>query len=115
MLEITERAAGDVVVLELKGRMVLEGGELALKAYVDRLVQQGRRKIVLDLRGVSYIDSAGLGMLVAKYASVRRNGGDVRLVHVTERSNRLLSITKLVTVFRMFESEAEAVASFNGS
>jgi len=115
MLEITERAAGDVVVLELKGRMVLEGGELALKAYVDRLVQEGRRKIVLDLRGVSYIDSAGLGMLVAKYASVRRNGGDVRLVHVTERSNRLLSITKLVTVFRMFESEAEAVASFNGS
>jgi anti-sigma B factor antagonist len=115
MLEITERTAGDVVVLVLKGRMVLEGGELALKAHVDRLVQEGRRKIVLDLRGVSYIDSAGLGMLVAKYASVRRNGGDVRLVHVTERSNRLLSITKLVTVFRMFESEAEAVASFNGN
>ena len=114
MLEITERAAGDVVVLALKGRMVLEGGEMALKAYVDRLVQEGRRKIVLDLRGVSYIDSAGLGMLVAKYASVRRNGGDVRLVHVTARSNRLLSITKLATVFRMFESEAEAVASFNG-
>ena len=78
-------------------------------------MQEGRRKLVLDLRGVTYIDSAGLGLLVAKYVSVRRTGGDVRLVHVTARSNQLLSITKLATVFRMFESEAEAVASFNGS
>ena len=115
MLEITERAAGDVVVLELKGRMVLEGGELALKATSTGWCRRGGAKSSSTCAAVSYIDSAGLGMLVAKYASVRRNGGDVRLVHVTERSNRLLSITKLATVFRMFESEAEAVASFNGS
>ena len=115
MLEITEHAVGDVTVLTLVGRMVLEDAETPLRGYVDRLLQQNRLKVVLDLRDVTYIDSAGLGLLVSKFVGARRRGGDLRLVHLTARSASLMAITNLNSVFATFESEADAVRSFDAS
>ena len=86
MLDITDHAAGDVTVLTLTGRLVLEDAE-PLGELVERLFREQRTKLVVDLRDVSYIDSAGLGLLVAKYVGARRRGGDLRLVHLTARSH----------------------------
>ena len=113
-MTLTERRLGDVTVLDLKGRLVLEEGDAVLRERVRLLVEEGRLKILLNLRDVTYIDSCGIGVLIAKFVSVRRKGGDVRLVHLTTRSRRLMEISKLLNVFRIFDSEAEAVASFAG-
>lgn len=112
-MTLTERRLGDVTVLDLKGRLVLEEGDTVLRDCLGRLIEAGRFKIVLNLGEVSYIDSCGIGVLIAKFVSFRRKGGDVRLLHVTARSMHLLEISKLVNVFRMFDSEADAVASFD--
>jgi len=111
-MTLTERRLGDVTVLDLKGRLVLEEGDSVLRDCLGRLIEEGRFKIVLNLGDVSYIDSCGIGVLIAKFVSFRRKGGDVRLLHVTPRSMHLLEISKLVNVFRMFDSEPDAVASF---
>lgn len=111
-MTLTERHLGDVTVLDLKGRLVLEEGDTVLRDCLSRLIGEERFKIVLNLGDVSYIDSCGIGVLIAKFVSFRRKGGDVRLLNVTPRSLHLLEISKLVSVFRMFDSEAEAVASF---
>lgn len=112
MLEITERAVGDVTVLRLSGRLVLEGRDSPLVARLDGLAQEGRIRLVLDLRDVRYIDSAGLGLLVAKFVSLRRRGGDLRFVHLSQRSEHLMGITNLSTVFPIFESDEDAIRSF---
>jgi anti-sigma B factor antagonist len=112
MLDITDHAVGDVTVLTLKGRLVLEDAEMALGGLLERLFMENRPKVVLDLQDVTYIDSEGLGLLVAKYVGARRRGGDLRLVHLTARSTHLMDITKLAGVFGIFESQADAVASF---
>lgn len=113
-LQLAQRAVGDVTVLTLSGRLVLEDGD-AFRDAVDALVQQGRIKLLLDVRDVTYIDSSGLGLLVSKYVSARRRGGDVKLLHLTPRSLHLLEITHLTEVFETFDSEAEAIRSFGNS
>jgi len=115
MLDITEHATGDVTVLHLTGRLVGEDGDAPLGDIVDRLLRQNRLKLVLDLALVTYIDSAGLGLLVSRYVRFRRRGGDLRLVSLTARSHHLMAITNLVTVFATFESQADAVRSFDAS
>jgi anti-sigma B factor antagonist len=112
VLSITERVVGDVTVLQLSGRLVFFEGDSTLRHYVDDLVRQGRLKILLDLGGVTYIDSAGIGMMIAKYLSVRRKGGDLKLLHLTARGLLVMTITRLLTVFEIFESEEEALRSF---
>ncbi len=112
-MTLTERRLGDVTVLDLTGRLILEEGDSVLRDCLNRLIEEGRFKIVLNLGEVSYIDSCGIGVLIAKFVSFRRKGGDVRLLHVTSRSMHLLEISKLVNVFRKFDSEADAVASFD--
>lgn len=112
-MTIVERRIDDVTVLDLQGRLVFDDGDRPFRARVDELVEQGRSRIVVNLAGVTYIDSCGIGSLVAKFVSLRRKGGDLRFVHVTPRSNRLLQITRLIGIFRIFESEDEAVASFS--
>ena len=113
MLDITEQTFDDVTVLHLRGRLVLEDGEVALGNHIDRLLQQERLRLVLDLREVTYIDSAGLGLLVSRYVRARRRGGDVRFVHLTERSTRLMNITKLSDVFATYPTQEDAVRSFH--
>ncbi len=111
---VGERRIGDVTVLDLKGRLVFDEGDAVLREHINALVEGGRTHIVLNLLDVTYVDSCGIGVLVSKFVSLRRKGGDLRLVHVTPRSRRLMEITKLMDVFRIFESEAEAIASFSG-
>lgn len=111
-MKITERRMADVTILSLEGRLVIDEGDITLRNWVDRLVEEGRVKIVLDLRNVTRLDSAGIGMLVCKYLTAYRRGGRVKLLHLTARGDYLMHITKLSTVFEIFDSEDEALRSF---
>jgi anti-sigma B factor antagonist len=115
-MQLSERRIGDVVIVDVAGKITLgDGGDQALKDKMRSLVQQGHAKLLLNLGDVSYVDSAGLGEIVQSYATVNKNGGSLKLLNVTKRLKDLLSITKLLTVFDTFDSEAEAVASFSAS
>jgi len=114
-MEIAERAAGDVTILDVTGKMTLGEGDEILKDKVHSLALQGRKKIVLNLAGVPYIDSAGLGEIVRTYTTVSRQGGNLKLLGLTKRITDLLSITKLLTVFETYDNEADAVRSFASS
>jgi anti-sigma B factor antagonist len=114
-MQIQERAVGDVMVLDLKGKITLGEGDEMLKDKVNSLVNQGHKKIVLNLADVPYIDSAGLGEIVRTYTTVSRQGGSLKLLNLTKRITDLLAITKLLTVFETFESENDAVKSFSAS
>ena len=103
------------MVLDLKGRVTMGEGDELLKDKVNSLVNQGQKKIVLNLAEVPYIDSAGLGEIVRTYTTVSRQGGSLKLLNLTKRITDLLSITKLLTVFETFDSENEAVRSFSAS
>ena len=111
-LTIVERQVDDVVVLVLSGQILIDDGDLAFGRKISDLIERGRVKIVVDLGGVTFIDSSGVGMLVGKLQSVRAKGGDVRLLHVTTRGQRLFGMLKILTVFEVFEDEAQAVRSF---
>ena len=114
-MQIEERAVGEVVVLDLKGRVTLGDGDELLKDKVNSLVNRGFKKIVLNLAEVPYVDSAGLGEIVRTYTTVSRQGGSLKLLNLTKRISDLLSITKLLTVFETFETENEAIKSFQAS
>jgi anti-sigma B factor antagonist len=111
-MDIRERTVGAVVVLDITGRIVANDDSGLLKDKISSIVFQGRHDILLNLGEVSYIDSAGLGELVAAYTAVARAGGRVKLLNVTRRVHDLLVITKLATVFDLFENEADAIRSF---
>jgi anti-sigma B factor antagonist len=111
-LQIDERRLGDVTVLVLSGEMLVDDGDLALRQRIHELIEQGRVKIVIDLAAVAHIDSAGVGMIVAKQKTVRDHGGDLKLLHLTTRSQRLLALMKIVSVFEAFDDEDAAVQSF---
>ena len=112
LLGITERRVGDVTIIELQGRLVLDDGDIPLRDHVNQLVAERRVKIVLDMRRVTRLDSAGIGMLVSKYLTACGKGGSLKLLQPSVHSRYLLEITKLSTVFEIFESEQEAIRSF---
>jgi len=114
-MQISERAVGEVMVVDLKGKITLGEGDEMLKDKVNSLINQGYRKIVLNLADVPYLDSAGLGEVVRAYTTVSRQSGNLKLLNLTKRISDLLSITKLLTVFETFDSEDEAVRSFSAS
>ena len=114
-MQIEERSAGDVTILDLKGKMTLGEGDETLKDKINSLVHQGRKKLVLNLADVPYIDSAGLGEMVRTYTTVSRQGGSLKLLSLTKRITDLLAITKLLTVFETYDNEADAVRSFSSS
>lgn len=111
-MRIVERRVGDVTILQLAGRLELEEGDLVLRDHINRLVADGHVKVLLDMRDVTRLDSAGIGMLVSKFITARRAGGMIKLLHLTERSDHLMEITKLTTVFEIYEDEREALRSF---
>jgi anti-sigma B factor antagonist len=111
-IRIAEEQVGDVTILRLTGRLELEEGDLAFRDYVNRLVREERVKILLDLKDVTRIDSAGIGMLVSKFLTARKNGGTIKLLHLTRHSDHLLDITRLTMVFEIFDDEVEALRSF---
>ena len=112
-MQIDQKMAGDVMVVTITGDITLnQGGDVLLKDKIQSLLQQGHRKILLDMGNVSYVDSAGLGQLVQVYATTSHLGGSLKLLSLTKRLRDLLVLTKLLTVFDAYDSESEAVASF---
>jgi anti-sigma B factor antagonist len=111
-MEIVERTVNDVTVLDLKGKMTLGEGDELLKDKINSLLAADKKKLLLNLEAVPYIDSAGLGEVVRTYTTVSRQGGSLKLLNLTKRIEDLLSITKLLTVFDTFDSEAEAIKSY---
>ena len=112
-MDIAERTVSDITVLDLKGKMTLGEGDELLKDKINSLLASGKRKLVLNLEGVPYIDSAGLGEIVRTYTTVSRQGGSLKLLNLTKRIEDLLAITKLLTVFETYDTEQEAVKSFS--
>ena len=111
-LYIYERREGDVAVLDLKGRIRISGGTLELHRSIRCLVDEGKTKILLNLAGVTHIDSTGLGELISSYITLSNKGGQIKLVYLTERLQDIMTITKLLTVFDVHDNEADALASF---
>jgi anti-sigma B factor antagonist len=111
-LRIEERQAGDVTFLALRGQMLLDDGDLAFGRRIRDLVDRGCVKIVLDLGGVTHIDSSGVGMLAAKLKTLKERGGDMKLVNLNSRAESLFGMLKLFIVFERFEDEAAALRSF---
>ena len=109
-MTIQERVVGSVAVLDLNGKLVLGDGDVLLKDKVHSLVFQGRKQILLNLGGVSYMDSSGLGALIASSVTASSNGGKIKLLNLTKRLQDLLSIAKLSTVFDSYDSEANPEA-----
>ena len=111
-MKIEERPVGSVTILDIVGKLTMDQGADHLKDKINSLIAQDRTQVVVNLKDVPYIDSGGLGQLVASFGSVMRAGGAMKLLHVSSRNHDLLSITRLVTVFESFDSEAAAVQSF---
>src|SRR4051794_41399445 len=113
-MQIDERVVNGVTILDLKGKMTLGEGDELLKDKINSLIQQERKKLLLNLEGVPYIDSAGLGEIVRTYTTVSRQGGKLKLLNLTKRIQDLLAITKLLTVFETYDTESDAIKSFAG-
>ena len=111
-LEIEERRVGAVTILDLAGNLTIDEGAQRLKDKINSLIQEDRLAVILNLGEITYIDSGGLGQLVASFGSLSKTRGGLKLLHVNKRNHDLLSITRLVTIFDTFDSEDEAVRSF---
>ena len=111
-LNISKRRSGDVTVLDMEGHVRIGEDTIAFRNTIHLLVKEGKTKILLNLAGVTQIDSCGLGELISSYVALDELGGAVKLVHLTERVRDVMTITKLVTVFDIYDDEPAAVASF---
>ncbi len=112
-INISERQAGDVTILDLDGKVTIGEGSVLLRGTIRRVLGEGKTKLLLNLAKVGYIDSSGIGELVSSYTAVSKEGGTLKLLNLTEKLQDLLAITKLLTVFDVFENEGEALSSFN--
>lgn len=111
-MTITERKSGNTTVLDVEGKILLGEGDALLKRKMDELIERKETRILLNLAKVPYMDSGGLGEIVRSYTTVKRAGGELKLLNATKRISDLLTITKLITVFEVYEDESEAVKSF---
>jgi anti-sigma B factor antagonist len=111
-LDVNERQAGDVTILDMNGAVRIGEGSIALRDSIRGLADQGKKKVLLNLAKVNYIDSSGIGELIANYTTISRQGGQLKLLNLTEKIQNLLVITKLLTVFDAYDNEAEALKSF---
>ena len=112
-LQIKERRVGDVTVLDLDGDLRMDGGSALFHSTMGRLLAQGHQNILLNLAGIAYVDSSGLGELISSHITLKDNDGQLKLLHLTQRVRELMKITKLLTVFDIYESKSEALDSFN--
>jgi anti-sigma B factor antagonist len=111
-LNIRERQAGDVTILDMEGKITIGEGSISVRGAIRRLLEEGKKKILLNLGGVGYVDSSGIGELVSSYTTIKREGGQLKLLNLTQKIEDLLGITKLLTVFDVYEDEATALNSF---
>ncbi len=112
-MEIHTRTVGDVHVLDISGKIVLGDATKTMRYTISDLLVNGGRKIVLNLTDVNYIDSSGIGELVRTFTTVTNEGKELKLLNLTKKVRELLVITKLLTVFQVYENEQAAVASFS--
>jgi anti-sigma B factor antagonist len=112
-MKIEMRTVGDVRILDCSGKITLGEGTMAVRNTVRDILKDNGKKILLNLANVNYIDSSGIGELVSTYTTVTNNGGQLKLLNLTKKINELLQITKLLTVFQVFDSESAAIASFS--
>lgn len=111
-LEVKERQAGDVTILDMNGSVRMGEGAISLRNSIRGLAEHGKKKILLNLGGVKNIDSSGIGELIANYTTISRDHGQLKLLNLTDKIRDLLVITKLLTVFDAYDNEAEALNSF---
>ena len=111
-MKIGNRDEGSVTIIEPKGKITIGEGDLILRDEITKLLSAEKKKLVLDLGGVSYMDSAGVGELVSVYTSVKNRGGELKLSNLTKKIKDLLTITQLMTIFETYEATAEAISSF---
>ena len=112
-MKISNRQVDGVSIVDCSGRITLGEGSVTLRDTVRELLSKGKKKILLNLGEVNYIDSSGIGELVSAFTTVRNQGGDLKLLNLTKKVHDLLQITKLYTVFDVKDDEAAAVKSFN--
>ena len=111
-MKIENRVVGEVQILDCSGKITLGEGTMAIRNTVRELLKNGNKKIMLNLADVNYIDSSGIGELVSSYTTVTNQGGQLILLNLTKKIHELLAITKLLTVFPVFDNEQTAIASF---
>jgi anti-sigma B factor antagonist len=114
-MEITERTVDAITLLDLSGKLTIGEGAQLLKDKSESLVFQGRKQVIVNLAAVPYIDSGGLGQLIACYTTLAKAGGRLKLLNVSTKNHDLLSITKLVAVFDTFDTEREAIESYSAA
>ncbi len=112
-LNITERQAGDITILDMSGKVTIGEGSVALRTTTRRLLSEGKKNILLNLGAVGYVDSSGIGEFVSSFTAVNKEGGTLKLVNLTQKIQDLLAITKLLTVFDVYDSESDALRSFS--
>ena len=111
-LKLSTRKVGDVLVVDCNGKIVFGEESAALRDMVKKLIEEKNTRLVLTLAGVTYIDSGGLGTLVGLYTTAQNAGGSLKLANLTQRVGDLLQVTKLVTIFEVYDSEEQAIESF---
>jgi len=111
-MQISERTVGDVMIFDLKGRLILDDGFEPLRVALNRVIGDGWRKVLLNLAEVVFLDSAGIGLIACNYITLCRHNGTLKLCNLHARSHKVLYTTKLLTVFEAFPSEADALKSF---
>jgi anti-sigma B factor antagonist len=111
-VRIESREKNGVVILDLQGKLMGGPDAETFKNTFHQLLERGRKRVVVNLHGVDWINSTGMGILISGYTTMRRGGGDLRLLHVSDRIRSILYVTKLNLIFKCFENEDEAVASF---
>jgi anti-anti-sigma factor len=111
-MKASSRSAGGVEIIKLDGKITIGSGDQQLREIITNALNQGKNKILLDMSGVTTIDSSGIGELVGSYTTVTNRGGKLKLLHLPAKLNELLHVTQLITVFEVYDSEAEALASF---
>jgi anti-sigma B factor antagonist len=112
VMKFSIRIIDEVVIIDVEGKIILGDGDTEIKKEVDDLLKQGKRKVILNLAKVSYLDSAGLGQLIQCFTALRKNGGNFKLLSPNQRIIDLLHITKLLNVFDYYDNESTAVGSF---
>jgi anti-sigma B factor antagonist len=111
-LNIQQRRVGEITVLDMDGKVTIDGTSNALHACIRDLLQKGQDRILLNLAGVAYIDSSGLGELISCHVTLNKSGGQMKILHLTQRLRELMTITKLLTIFDVYEVESDAIDSF---
>lgn len=111
-MKVNSREVGGVEIIKLEGKITIGAGDTQLRDTITQAIDSGKNKILLDMSGVTTIDSSGIGELVGSFTTVTNRGGKLKLLHLPKKVNDLLHVTQLITVFEVYEEEDKAVASF---